>query len=283
MPLTNDHTPAPPPEVTAVLDQLLSRVKAILQERFVALYLYGSLASGGFDPRRSDIDFVVVTTDRLPRGVVSQLERMHQDLAASGSKWAAKLEGAYIPAAALRRHDPAHPPRPTVNEGRFCMDREASDWVIQRRVMREHGAVMEGPAPEMLIDPVSPQEIRQAVLGILAEWWAPMLQDAAFLTRVEYQAFAVLTMCRALHTLEHAEIGTKTQAARWALKSLAPRWQGLIRAALAWPEGDQRDRLEETLDFIRYTLERSRRAHEVITGERRALHAPAPIQSKETP
>jgi predicted nucleotidyltransferase len=53
--------PTPYPEVNAVLQLLLAEVQAVLREQLVGLYVHGSLASGGFQPGRSDIDFLVVT------------------------------------------------------------------------------------------------------------------------------------------------------------------------------------------------------------------------------
>jgi predicted nucleotidyltransferase len=54
--------PTPYPDVNEVLLTLLDNVRAILGDYFTGMYLYGSLASGDFDPRRSDIDFLVVTS-----------------------------------------------------------------------------------------------------------------------------------------------------------------------------------------------------------------------------
>ena len=116
--------PTPYPDVNAVLHVLLSGVQTILGNHFIGMYLYGSLASGDFDPQRSDIDFVVVTADGLPDEMLPALEAMHARLAASGLKWAAKLEGAYVPLSAIRRHDPSDAPRPQINEGSFYLARE---------------------------------------------------------------------------------------------------------------------------------------------------------------
>jgi len=253
--------PTPYPGVNAVLHELLSRVQTILGDYFVGLYLYGSLASGDFDPHRSDIDFVVCTAKALPGEMLPALEAMHARMAASGSKWAAKLEGAYIPQRALRRYDPAEAPCPYLNEGRFRVGRLGSDWVIQRHILREQGVVVAGPAPQTLIDPVQPDDLRGAVLGTLREWWSPMLQSPdPRLHGSEYQAYAVLTMCRALYTLQHGTIVSKPVAARWAQERLGERWAALIERALAWRNGEPFEHLDETLDLIRYTLERSQQA-----------------------
>lgn len=252
-PLSNHPTPYP--EVNFVLQELLSGVQAVLGERFVGLYLYGSLSSGGFDPRRSDIDFVVATTGELPEAQVQGLEKLHEQLWATGLKWAAKLEGSYVPQGLLRRHDPASPPCPSVNEGKFYLVPLGADWIIQRHILRESGVVVVGPGLRELVDPVSPDELRGAVGGVLREWWLPMLGRPDWLRRPDYQAFAVLTMCRALHTLHSGAIASKPESARWAQEMLGERWPGLIQQSLFWPDGPQPERVAETLDLIRFTLD----------------------------
>lgn len=253
--MTNqDAAPTPYPDVNEALHALLVEVKAILGERFYGMYLYGSLASGGFNPQRSDIDFLVVTEGLLPEETVTALGEMHARLWASGGKWAGKLEGAYVPRQLLRSYQPNGPPVPTLNEGKFYLDSLGSDWVIQYHILREHSAAVEGPSLRELIEPVSPHALHQAVVKVLDEWWAPMLADHHWLQRSEYQAYAVLTMCRALYTLQQGGMLSKTAAARWARQALDEKWSRLVDWAEAWPE-DQADRLDEVLELVRYTVE----------------------------
>jgi aminoglycoside adenylyltransferase-like protein/nucleotidyltransferase-like protein len=221
----------------------------------VGMYLYGSLSSGDFDPQTSDIDFLVVTTSSLSDRAIAELEAMHYRIWKSGLKWAAKLEGSYIPKRDIRRHDPRSAPCPTVNEGQFYLDKRGSDWIIQRHVIREQGIVLAGPDPKTLIDPVGPNDIRKAVKGVLQEWWFPMLENPAWLKDHgdEYHAFAILTMCRALHSLEHGTIVSKPTAARWAQKELGGEWSQVIEQALHFHEGY--DLYEKSLELIRYTME----------------------------
>jgi hypothetical protein len=254
--------PTPYPEINAVLQALLSGVQGVLGDCFVGLYLYGSLAGGDFDPQRSDIDFVVATAGELPNEMVAALEAMHARIANSGLKWAAKLEGAYVPLDTLRRHDPSGSPCPCINEGRFYLATLGSDWVIQRYTLREQGVVVAGPDLRNLIDPVQPDDLKRAVLGFLREWWAPMLRDPdPRLHGGEYQAYAILTMCRALYTLQQGTVVSKTVAARWAQETLGESWEGLIERALTWrrdtpSSGDGGAlNIDEVLDFIRCVLE----------------------------
>lgn len=157
------------PEVNEILNLLLTNVKSILEDQFIGMYLYGSLSSGDFNPATSDIDFLVITTDIISEDKIAELNFMHQKIWKSGMKWASKLEGSYIHKDLIRKHDPNGAPCPTINEGNFYVGRLGSDWIIQRHVVRESGIVLEGPDPKTLIDPVSPDEIRGAVLGTLHE------------------------------------------------------------------------------------------------------------------
>lgn len=247
----------PYPDVNQVLDLLLTRASAILGEQLTGLYLYGSLSSGDFHPQSSDIDFAFVTEAVLPPETVAALEAMHREIWASGLKWAAKLEGAYVPKSLIRRHDPHGPAVPTVNEGAFYVAALGSDWIIQRHVIRECGVVLAGPNPKTLIDPLSPDDIRQSVLGVLREWWFPMLENPSWLAEhgSVYHAYAVVSLCRALHALRHGTIVSKPVAARWA-QERHPEWKGLIALALRSQHGEHPGFLEAALDFLRFTKTR---------------------------
>lgn len=243
----------PFPEVSWVLHDLLGRARAILAEHFAGMYLYGSLAMGDFNPARSDIDFVVVTGEHLPEQIIKELESMHLVLA-SGAKWQRKLEGAYVPKAVIRRHDPQNRPLPTVNEGHFYMAPLGSDWVMQRKILRETESALYGPSLHNLIDPVSAADLRAAVLAVIDDWWEPMLGDQARLHDPGYQPFAVLSMCRSLYTARLGELATKSRAAEWAMATLPKEWSPLIKRALQWGDGDEIDSIEQTAAFMRTVI-----------------------------
>lgn len=241
-------------EVNQIISLMLTKAQGGLQEQFVGMYLYGSLATGDFNLLTSDIDFAIVTENFLPEKTIACLESMHKEIWAAPLKWAQKLEGSYLPKNLIRRHDPNGQPCPTVNEGAFYLDRRGSDWIIQRHVIRECGVVIAGPDPKTLIDPVSPEEIRQAVLGVLKEWWFPMLENPAWLKDrgSVYHAYAVISMCRALHAIEHGTIVSKPAAARWAAEKF-PEWNLLIRKAEVAQHSSQGEFLMETLEFMKFT------------------------------
>jgi len=250
--------PTPYRDVNEVLNLLLSKAKEILREQFIGMYLYGSLSSGDFNPETSDIDFLFVTAGRLSDEAIGKLGAMHDRIWGTGLKWAAKLEGAYVPRALIRRHNPNGASCPVINEGKFYVSGLGSDWIIQRHVVREHGTIVEGPDPRTLIDPVGPDDIRSSILGVLHEWWFPMLDDPAWLCDHEDgdRAFAVITMCRVLHALEEGTIVSKPKAVQWAHARLDEPWKKLIDKAMAVSQHQEQGmNLDETLDFIQFTME----------------------------
>ena len=260
----NLTTPTLYGDVNQILNMLLSNVKEILQDQFVGMYLYGSLASGDFNPETSDIDFLVVTVSSLSEETIVKLEAMHKQAWATSPKRTGKLEGSYVPRDLIRCHDPDGAPYPTINEGKFFVDKRGSDGIIQRHVIREYGVIVEGPDPKTLIEFVSPDDIRDAVMGSLNEWWFPMLDDPAWLRNGENgdRAFAVVTMCRVLHTLEHGTIVSKPKATQWAQTRLDERWRQLIDKAVTLSNRpEQVITLDETLDFIRFIKEQTVGSH----------------------
>ena len=99
-----NHRLAPTPftDVNFVLDHFRSQLQALLDSELVGIYLVGSLALGDFNPRSSDIDFVVVTSTEIDPDRFTALQHVHAQFAASNSPWAEKIEAIDVPASALR-------------------------------------------------------------------------------------------------------------------------------------------------------------------------------------
>jgi hypothetical protein len=227
------------------------------------MYLFGSLANGDFD-KDSDIDVLVVTKDMITEKIFSSLHAMHEKIAEIDSPWAFQLEVSYIPEGALQRYDPTNNKHPHLDRGRdekLKIMQHDSDWVIQRHILRERGTIVEGPDPKTLIDSVSSEDLKQAVANILNSWIKGFLDDPRILENRGYQSYTVLTLCRILHTYSYGTIVSKPAAAEWAKRTLEPEWTPLIENAWMGRQNpgvksDPED-LKRTLDFIRYTLEKT--------------------------
>ncbi|MBN2386073.1 MAG: DUF4111 domain-containing protein [Anaerolineales bacterium] len=263
-------SPTPYPEVNAVLEVLLPEARAILGERFIGMYLYGSLACGGFD-RESDVDFIVLTAEALPETAFDALQAMHAHIATLDSWCANQLDGFYTPRLALRTYDPRQVLHLHIDRGpgerlqRMQVDDPGlsrawwGGWVLLRAVLREHGLTLAGADPRTWIAPVPADELRSAALATLEGWIMPLLARPEQIQERGWQSYIVLTLCRTLYTLEQGAIASKQAAARWAQAKLGEPWNALIERAWAGRH-DPGARaappaVQATLDFIRYTLE----------------------------
>jgi len=232
--------------------------RSALGRNLAGVYLHGSLSTGAFNPRTSDID-VLVTTRTLTDGPANErIQEVHRAMLGwSDDRWADRLEAIFVPVKAL-----ATPgvPRMAVLElhpdDGFTVQPLGPDLVIQKRILREHGITLFGSRVAKVVAPVTSGELREAVIGDLREAWLPQLEfPGQFLKRV-YQAYAVVTMCRALCLLATGELVSKPEAASWAMRGpYLEAWQPLIDSAIAYPGGAQPDQRAATLDFIRFTLE----------------------------
>lgn len=250
--------PTPHPDVNEALLLLWEQQQQVLGDRLVGLYLGGSLALGDFDPGSSDIDFLAVMEEPVPGSLLPRLQAMHDRIRTSGLYWASHLEGSYIPRAALHRYDPSDCRHPNMGVD-WLLDIHPHDrsWVIWRWTIREKGVTVWGPPPASLIDPVTAQELRDAVCSLLREVWSASLDAPEWLRPRNYQAYAILTMCRARYALATGAIVSKQAAAAWARGTL-PQWAHLIDRALLWRHDTQPDDMAEMLAFVRETVENSR-------------------------
>ena len=249
--------PTPHPAVNDALAALLREARAILGAAFIGLYLYGSLSLGDFTPGSSDVDFLIVTREALSPATRGALAALHARLAASELPYARKLEGWYFPLAVLRRDDPAARV-PTIGaDWPFGLGEPGPVWIIERWIVRERGVTVVGPPPATLIEPISPGALRGAVRALLRDFWARQLDGPEWLRTRDYQAFAILTICRALHTLATGTVVSKPAAAAWATAQLDPRWSPTIARALVWRHDARPDDMAAMLSFVRWAVERA--------------------------
>lgn len=251
------------PDVNEILNDLLTDLQAMLGSHLIGMYLEGSLANGDFDGS-SDIDFVVVTDEKISDAQFAALYAMHERLAAGASPWAIQLEGSYLSQAALRRHDPALTLHPNIERGegeRLKWAEHDESWVTHRHILRKRGITLVGPPLPTLIDLVTPDDLRRGMSPVLHDWATQILADPTPVTSPGYQSFVVLSLCRVLYTMQRGDVVSKQAAAQWAIEHLDRRWVALIQQALRTRHSGRWDTQtnpgQETLAFIRDAIEQS--------------------------
>jgi hypothetical protein len=225
-----------PQDVSALLDILLPRLRAILGTNLVGVYLRGSLAFGDFIPATSDIDLLTVTAQRIDDAAFAALAAMHTALALLPHPFAQRLEITYLDCSNLKQFQPGQR-HPTLGQGEALVWSEhGANWVIERWTVREHGIIVLGPDPQGLIDPITPDELRSATRFRLHDWatWANQHADPAWLLPRSHKAYVVETMCRMLYTLACGVVASKPQAVQWARTTLPEPSRTLVEQSQAW-------------------------------------------------
>jgi len=220
----------PYPHINQLLDRLLAQMQTILGEKLVGLYLYGSLVTGDFDNDISDIDLLAATTDTINEREFLALKQMQDGLIRSYPQWDNRLEIAYLSLHALKTFRTDDSLIGIISPGEpFHMKAAGKDWLVNWYMVREKGVTLFGPPPQTIIDPISKEEFSQVVKDHM-RWWRDYIHEVHHRGS---QAYAILTMCRALYTVRNGEQVSKIQAASWAQGEL-PEWSSLIQNAVSW-------------------------------------------------
>ena len=215
-----------------MVEMVRGSIMATTGPALVGLYLCGSLATGDFDVRISDIDLLAVLSAEISPDGASRLERMHDQLAEDHPRWRGRIEVVYISVSGLANLRMLAPRIHVISSGEhFHVISAGADWIITWYPARQYGIALVGPPATEVVPVISFEEYAEAVRNYLRRFRERIPDDAS----PGSQAYAVLTMCRGLYTCMHGETVSKLRAAAWAQKQL-PEWAGLIRDAITWRE-----------------------------------------------
>lgn len=230
-------------------------MQRVLHEKLEGLYLYGSLATGDFDLDISDLDFLATTSSGVTATELEALRLMHQSFAADNPDWDNRVDVVYLSVKALRTFRSAKSPI-VISPGEPLHVREGEalvSWLQTWYLIREGGVALFGPPPKTIIPPIAQSEFAQSVRDYASELSEKLDEERSR----KYQAYIILTMCRALHVHRTGKQASKRQAALWAQEAL-PEWSGLIRSALAWRQAWREENVDpsatraETLRFVNF-------------------------------
>lgn len=228
-------------DVNNIVRDLCSRLQRILKDTLAGVYLYGSRVTDDFDHDISDIDLLVVTTTTIDQLALDRLRTMHAKIAAALTTFRSERSTTGM----ISPGEPLH------------FKGAGSDYLINWWTVREKGVALFGPDPSTLIEPISHDEFLQAVRDQVRAWnhYITLAQHSR-----PFQAYAILTLCRAMYAQSHGGQTSKRRAARWAAAEF-PRWASLIDNALAWRVAyhdqnvDHEATYGQTLNFARYVID----------------------------
>jgi predicted nucleotidyltransferase len=217
------------PSVETLLDELVADVHDVLGADLVAIYLYGSYVSGGYDPGVSDLDLVAVVAAAVEAIDLAGLGRVHARFIERNPDWNDRLEIVYVGRDRLQSFRSSSGPLAVISPGEpfHLRDDPLIEWVQNWYLVRETGVVLYGPDPAAIVPPVAWAEFVAAAVHYAAQVADRSFRDAS----PGALAYNLLTMCRALRTVQMQVHGSKQEAAAW-VKASMPEWSPVIDTAL---------------------------------------------------
>jgi predicted nucleotidyltransferase len=145
------------PGLSSFLSLAVRSWRSALGRNLTGVYVSGSISTGAFNPRTSDLDVVATTRVVTDSAANERIHEVHRALHGwSPDRWADRLEVMFIPASALGM---AGVPRIAVlelhpDEG-FKVQPLGADFMIQKRILRQHGITLYGPKIAKVVAPVT--------------------------------------------------------------------------------------------------------------------------------
>jgi predicted nucleotidyltransferase len=247
------------PSINILLQSLFTEIQEILGDKLVGLYVYGSLAWGDFDYEISDIDLLAAVSSEIKEDELQSLENMHARFAGRNKEWDNRIEVQYNSTDALKTFKIKPSKMAVLSPGEPLHIVEAGiQWLPNWYFVQDYGITLFGPAPNTFIEPISKEEFIEAIKE-QALGWREYVKNT--MHSRPYQGYAILTMCRALYTLNNGEQVSKIKAARWFKKEI-PEYAWLIDNAIKWREDYRNENINheetylETAQFVHFVVDR---------------------------
>jgi hypothetical protein len=212
------------------------RLRSILGDDLLAVYLGGSFSTGDFVSGASDYDLLVLIAAELSPSQSERIVALHEELGRTEAE-ADLLEGDYVNVSVLVPEGTSRP-APWFRGGSL---RAAEHMLSADNIanMRRHGVAVLGPPPASLLPDVGPELVRAAVKEMLAEDPDASTEHAA--------ARELLDVARSLCALETGEPTSRAAGLRWAMRSMDARWRPALLRAAEVRNGAKVDLADETL------------------------------------
>lgn len=233
-----------PVAVREQVDLFSSTLSGILAEHLIGIYLHGSLAMGCFNPHHSDLDLLVITSNRMPLTTKRQI--IEYLLVCSRQPHPIEIS-------CLARDQllPWHYPPPfdlhysEMWRDTYTRDLASGTWQAwnanERRdpdlaahitVINVRGICLIGEPIAAIFPPVPAEDYRASLAGDIHDSLESIVADPVY---------AILNCCRTYAYIRDGQILSKEEGGRWALRVLPAEFYDTVTSALAAYRSDTGD------------------------------------------
>ncbi|SFT08072.1 aminoglycoside adenylyltransferase domain-containing protein [Paenibacillus sp. BC26] len=219
-------------ETDEYLHQITTMFHAVLKESLAGVYLHGSLAMGCFNPKKSDIDLIVVVTDKLTRvqqkEIINRLLILHDELPSGRGIELSILLEAHVqefvhPSPFELHYSDYHRERYRTDEDYICGGFTDDDLAAHLTVTYQRGITLYGRPIQDMFQPIDRSYYLQSILNDISSAAEEISDSPTYFT---------LNMCRVLMFLREDFIASKKEGGEWALQVLPLKFHPVLTYCL---------------------------------------------------
>lgn len=239
-------------------DRFVEICREVLVESLEGVYLHGSLAMNCFNPRGSDIDFIVIVNDKLTREQSKKLAAKALELHDSmpnqrGIEFSVilhtHLNPFIYPTPFEFHYSDYHREKYRTDHHYICGGFEDEDLASQLMVAYYRGTCLYGKPLEQICEPIPEKFYLKSIYHDVKTAEQDVIDNPVYVT---------LNLCRVLYYLKEGQVSSKREGGEWGVKALPDIYIELIARCLEGYNGivdgiavDQ----PTALDFVRYALD----------------------------
>ncbi|OAB43725.1 aminoglycoside adenylyltransferase domain-containing protein [Paenibacillus glacialis] len=245
------------------LDKFVTSFKEELKENLLGIYLHGSLAMGCFNPKRSDIDFLVIVREKLTpvnnNRIANIALSLHDEMPNDrGIEFSIILETYLIsfvyPTPFEFHYSDYHRDKYRADENYLCGGFEDEDLASQIVVAYQRGITLYGKPLSEICEPIDKQFYLASILNDVEGASRDIkINPPAYLTPM----YLTLNLCRVLYFIKEGIVSSKREGGEWGAKELPLKYQGLVNECLIEYNGDiDKSELDphQLLDFVDFMI-----------------------------
>ncbi len=221
-----------PQPVQEFLDTIVNQIKEIIGDNLIGLYLHGSLAMGGFNPAKSDIDLLGVTKRRLENREACKLARLLLEF--SGNPYPIEISF-------LNKHQLEKWEHPSLFDFHFSEHwrstfarKSQSDLYINTSLKDEDlaahitilhisGVCLAGRAIGDVFPVIPEKHYLSSIMNDSSDCIEKTERDPVY---------CILNLVRVYRYVKEKEISSKVEGAEWGLSYLPEKYLPILRKAL---------------------------------------------------
>lgn len=229
-------------EIKEFLDSLISEVHDYLETPIVGVYLHGSLAMGGFNPARSDIDLLVVTATPIAMETKGKLVTYFLEQ----SRNPFPVEVSFLNLAQLQEWQFPTPydfhfsefwreryEQDVAQETTACLDTEEKydiDLAAHFMILNHRGICLEGKPIHEVFPAVPEKDYLMSILDDYEDCLEKIHQDPIY---------SILNLIRVYWYIKEGKISSKQEAGEWGTRNLPEEFAPIIEKILKAYEGEE--------------------------------------------